>query len=378
MRVDPHSHNLLLRETLRGRVEASSLVRGVEQAQLQKWLNAQPTEFDVSSTAKSLAAQGWLTPFQASAVCEGRLHDLRIGNYDVLDRLGGGGLGTVFKARHRDTGRVVAIKVLPEDLRDRPASVERFRREAETAVRLSHPNIVATHEAGFCEAGHFLVMEYFEGAALDRLVKLQGALSPPLAATLILQAARGLEYAHEQNVIHRDIKPANLLLNSEGRLKITDFGWEQSADHFSKPRDPADAQTHGSFFGTVEYMPPEQAFDASQVDHRADIYSLGCTLFFLLMARPPYQAETPMATLHQHQHAPIPSLRQLRSDTPPNVDDLFSRMVAESPNDRIGTMSEVIHELQRSDLILSDAEITTELQRLRTTESHSSQRAVEA
>lgn len=293
---------------------------------------------------------------------EGRLHDLRIGDYDVLDRLGSGGMGAVFKARHRHTGRVVAIKLLSQELRERPSSVQRFRREAEAAARLSHPNIVATHEAGHCEAGHFLVMEFIEGTDLDRLVKLRGPLSLQLAATLILQAACGLEYAHEQNVIHRDIKPANLLLNSEGRLKITDFGWEQPSDQFTELRDPSDARTRGDFFGTVEYMPPEQAFGASQVDQRADIYSLGCSLFFLLMARPPYQAETPMATLLLHQQAPIPSLRQLRGDTPSKLDDLFQLLIAKSPNDRTSTMSEVIRELKQTELALSESEVSVEFQ----------------
>lgn len=315
--------------------------------------------------------------FQSREICEDRLLDLRIGHYEVLDRLGGGGLGTVLKGRHQQTGQVVAVKVLPEDLRDRRSSVERFLREAKAAATLAHPHIVTTYASGHCEAGHFFAMEFIDGIDLDRLVRQYGALSPRLAATWILQAAYGLEYAHTQSVIHRDVKPANLLLNSEGWLKVTDFGWEQSAADLAEPRESTDVQPDRDFFGTVEYMPPEQAFDASQVDPRADIYSLGCTLFFLLMARPPYLAETPIATLLQHQQAPIPSLRKSRDDTPPLLDDLFQNMVAKSPNDRLGTMSEVIRELQRSGLTLSDAEVSAELQRLQISEQDPSLGVVE-
>lgn len=314
----------------------------------------------------------------ARAICDGRLPDLRIGHYEVLERLGGGDLGTVFKGRHQQTGQVVAVKVLPEDLRDRRSSVERFQREAKAAATLTHPHIVTTYASGHCESGHFFAMEFIDGTDLDRLVRQSGALSPRLAATWILQAACGLEYAHTRSVIHRDVKPANLLLDSAGWLKVTDFGWERSAADLAQPCELTDVRTDRDFFGTVEYMSPEQAFDAAQADPRADIYSLGCTLFFLLMARPPFQAETPMATLLQHQQAPIPSLRNLRDDTQSKLDDLFRNMVAKPPNDRIGTMSEVVHELQRSNLTLSDFEVTAELQRLQITEQHSSQGVVEA
>ena len=363
---DPHSYDLLLRKTLRERLEASSLLMEEELAQSLKWIDAQSSKFDASWAAQSLATQGWLTPFQARAVCDGRLSDLQIGNYDILDKLGSGGMGTVYKARHRRMKRIVAVKVLAASLGDNKSFVQRFQREVETAARLSHPNIVTAHDADVCEAGNYLVMEFIEGADLDRLVRLRGALSPRLAATLILQAARGLEHAHAQGIIHRDIKPANLLLDSAGALKITDLGLVRSTDLFGDSDSQESTLTKtGGILGTVDFMPPEQAFNPSLVDHRADIYSLGCTLFFLVMARPPYGGETPMETLLLHKQEPIPSLLQLHTDMPYELDDLYKRMVAKLPNDRFATMSVLVRAFERSGLTLSDAEVADELKQMR-------------
>ncbi len=337
-----------------------------ELAQSLKWIDAQSSKFDGSWAAQSLATQGWLTPFQARAVCDGRLGDLQIGNYDILDKLGSGGMGTVYKARHRRMKRIVAVKVLATCLGDNKSFVQRFQREVETAARLSHPNIVTAHDADVCEAGNYLVMEFIEGADLDRLVRLRGALSPRLAATLILQAARGLEHAHAQGIIHRDIKPANLLLDSAGSLKITDLGLVRSTDLFGESDSEESTLTKaGGILGTVDFMPPEQAFNPSQVDHRADIYSLGCTLFFLVMARPPYGGETPMETLLLHKQEPIPSLLQLHTDMPYELDDIYKRMVAKLPNERFATMSVLVRAFERSGLTLSDAEIADELKQMR-------------
>lgn len=363
MPADPHAYELLSRETLRERLEASSLLAGEELACSLKWLDEQPNEFDASWAANSLADQGWLTLFQARAICDGRLGDLHIGNYDVLDRLGSGGMGTVYKARHRRMKRIVAVKVLSWNLSENQSFVQRFQREVETAARLSHPNIVTAHDADICETGHFLVMEFVEGTDLDRLVRLRGALSPKFAATLVLQAARGLEYAHSQGVIHRDIKPANLLLDRNGMLKITDLGLVRNTDLFDQDHAQESALTKaGGILGTVDFMPPEQAFNPSQVDHRADIYSLGCTLFFLLMGRPPFDGETPMETLLLHKQEPIPSLLNLHGDLPYELDDLFKRMVAKLPAERFATMSLVVRELEWSRLALSGDQLTAELQ----------------
>lgn len=366
---DPHSNERLARETLCERLKASSLLASDELVQALKWLEAQASELDPLWAAKSLATQCRLTPFQTRMICDGRLSDLQIGNYDVLDRLGSGGMGTVFKARHRRMKRIVAIKVLASSFTDNKPFVQRFQREVETVARLTHPNIVTAHDADVCEAGHYLVMEFIDGTDLDRLVRLRGSLSPRLVATLVLQAARGLEYAHSKGVIHRDIKPANLLIDSTGVLKITDLGLVRSTDLFGDSDSQESSLTKsGGILGTVDYMPPEQAFNPSQVDQRADIYSLGCTLFFLLMSRPPYGGETPMETLLLHKQESVPSLLNLHGNLPYELDDLHKKMVAKLPADRFATMSQVIHALDRSGLPLSDAEVMAELKGLQIAE----------
>ena len=269
--------------------------------------------------------------------------------------------------------RTVAIKVLSWSLSENKSFVQRFQREVETAARLAHPNIVTAHDADVCEAGQYLVMEYVEGTDLDRLVRTRGTLSPRLAATMILQAARGLDYAHSQGVIHRDVKPANLLIDGSGTLKITDLGLARSTEVFGGDSfQETSLTTHGGILGTVDFMSPEQAFNPSQVDHRADIYSLGCTLFYLLMGRPPYSGETPMETLLLHKQDPIPSLLNLHGNMPYELDDLYKRMLGKRPADRFDSMSLVVRALERSGLALTETDLQTEVNRLRTPDLESS------
>jgi serine/threonine protein kinase len=367
--MTPQVHTIedpLPRAKLRERLEASALLTGDELQQSLTWLDAQSSQLGRSWVVQALASEGWLTPFQAMAVFDGRVNSLHLGNYDVLDRLGSGGMGTVFKARHRRMKRIVAIKVLSWGLSENKSFVQRFQREVETVARLSHPNIVTAHDADVCEAGQYLVMEFVEGTDLDRLVQRRGVLSPRLAATMILQAARGLDYAHAQGVIHRDIKPANLLIDSSGMLKITDLGLVRSTEALNEAAtQETSLTTHGGILGTVDFMPPEQAFNPSQVDHRADIYSLGCTLFYLLMGRAPYGGETPMETLLLHKQDPIPSLLHQHPEMPFELDDIYKRMVAKLPADRYASMSLVVRALERSGLALSETEAQAELQRMR-------------
>jgi serine/threonine protein kinase/AmiR/NasT family two-component response regulator len=372
----PQSHTIddsLPRETLRMRLDASSLLEGDELRQALKWLDAQANEVCRSFAVQALTSEGWLTPYQAQAVYDGRLKDLYIDHYDVLDRLGSGGMGTVFLARHRRMQRVVAIKVLSRSFSENASLVQRFQREVETAARLSHPNIVIAHDAGECDAGCYLVMEFVDGPDLDRLVRTCGTLSPALAATLILQAARGLEYAHSQGVIHRDIKPANLLIDGCGTLKITDLGQSRSAEVFNEESfQETSLTTLDGIMGTVDFMSPEQAFHPSQVDHRTDIYSLGCTLFFLLCGRPPYSGQTPMETLLLHQQGVIPSLQIPEGDMPHELADLFQRMLAKQPDERLASMSLIVEALERSGLTLSAIDLHAEVQRLRSADRNCS------
>lgn len=296
---------------------------------------------DGRSLARELVAAGILTAYQVSALCDRKYTDLWIGNYEVLDRLGAGGMGTVFKARHRRMKRIVALKVLSRNLAKEETLLRRFQREVETIARLSHPNIVMAHDAGEDECGPFLVMEYVNGQDLASLVEKEGSMSVPAALDCLAQAARGLEYAHRQGMIHRDIKPANLLRDGAGLVKVTDLGLAR----FNNLEGGGITQA-GRILGTVDYMSPEQAMDSAGVDHRADIYSLGATLHFFLLGQPPYQGQTLMATLFKHRQDPIPSLEKARSDVPAALDAVFRRMMAKTRAERYQTMTEVIEALE--------------------------------
>ena len=270
---------------------------------------------DARALARSLVETGRLTSFQADAILDGRLPQLFIGNYTILSRLGAGGMGTVFKARHRSMKRVVALKILSRDTSAPSDHTQRFQREVETIAQLSHPNIVMAYDAGEAENGLYLVMEYVDGRDLASEVAQSGPLSMADAVDCVLQAARGLAYAHDHGIVHRDVKPANLLRDTAGVVKVADLGLAHLSNSETSSVNASLTQA-GSILGTADYIAPEQALDSATVDHRVDIYSLGCTLFFLLAGRPMYSAGSLMALLLKHRDAPIPSLDQARADVP--------------------------------------------------------------
>lgn len=321
-------------------VRASGLVPDDEWA-----LAYESARGDAQELAKLLTAKGLLTQFQLAALSEGRGASLRVGNYDILDRLGAGGMGTVFKARHRRMKRIVALKVLAANLSENPVFVKRFQREVETIASLGHPNVVMAYDADEAEVGHFLVMEFVSGRDLAACVERSAAMSVPQAVNCVLQAARGLAYAHSQDVIHRDVKPHNLLLDENGVVKVTDLGLAR-LNHGAEGPAGADVTMAGGIIGTADYMPPEQAVDSTTIDHRADIYSLGCTLHYLLTGKPPYSAPTLMSLLLKHRDAEIPTLCMARTESPPQLDDLFRRMMAKRPEQRVQQMSQVVAELE--------------------------------
>jgi serine/threonine-protein kinase len=299
---------------------------------------------DGVAVAQKLVESGKLTGYQADALLGRRFGDLRMGNYDILDRLGAGGMGTVFKARHRRMKRVVALKVLTREVAETERFAQRFQREVETIARLNHPNIVMAYDADEGEAGPFLVMEFVDGRDLASEVEKTGPLPVADAIDCVTQAARGLEYAHARGIVHRDIKPANLLRDAQGVVKVADLGLARlnAADGGSTSLTQA-----GMVVGTAQYMAPEQAVDSGQVDHRADIYSLGCTLYYLLTGSSPYRAMSIMAMLLKHRDDPIPDLCKDRPDVPPELGAAFGRMVAKAPEDRYPTMTEAVRDLEQ-------------------------------
>jgi CheY-like chemotaxis protein/tRNA A-37 threonylcarbamoyl transferase component Bud32 len=320
---------------------ASGLVAEDELANLR-----QAAQGRSAALANLLTTKELLTPFQLTVISKGQGAALRVGNYDLLDRLGAGGMGTVFKARHRRMKRVVALKMLLASLCNDPIFVKRFQREVETIAALGHPNIVMAYDADEAEAGHFLVMEFVQGRDLANYVEHDGPFPLSRAVNCILQAARGLAYAHAQGIVHRDVKPHNLLLDASGTIKVTDLGLARLNHGVGGPATGAEVTMAGGVIGTVDYMPPEQAVDSTTIDHRADIYSLGCTLYYLLTGVPPYAGGTLMAILLKHRDAPIPALTAAHAATPPRLEALFRKMLAKQPSLRIQTMAEVVAELE--------------------------------
>ncbi len=336
---------------------------------------------DGEALARELVRQKKLTKFQAEQLYAGKGNSLTLGNYVILDKLGQGGMGMVLKAKHSRMGRLVALKVMsPAAVKSKDA-VKRFHREVQTAARLTHPNIVTAFDADEAKGTHFLVMEYVEGDDLSQLVKKHGAMSVEQTIECVLQAARGLEHAHQNGVIHRDIKPANLLLDKHGTVKILDMGLARLESGLSDAAGVSSAglTQSGTIMGTVDYMSPEQAEDTRHADARADIYSLGCSLYFLLTGHVVYGGETMMKKLLAHRDAPLPSLlspvapRQesrtsadvgLPSDGRTSVarsesvsrsdaatlellDSVFHKMIAKRTADRYQSMRDVIAELER-------------------------------
>lgn len=295
--------------------------------------------------AEALVEHGRLTTWQAGVVLEQGADPLLVDRYIILDVLGSGGMGVVFKALHKSMDRVVALKMLPTEMVNSEDKVTRFQREMKATARLSHPNVVTVFDASESAGSHFLAMEYVPGPNLATYVKRNGTMSVAQAVRCITQAAAGLQHAHENGVVHRDVKPANLLLAPDGQIKVADMGLA-ALDASSGLEQLASSLTGGLVLGTIAYISPEQATESDSTDARADIYSLGSTLHYLLTARPPFKEKTPIKTLLAHRQKPIPRLQDERDDVPPELDAVFQRMLAKRVDERFQSMSEVVTALE--------------------------------
>ena len=268
----------------------------------------------------------------------------RLGSYTLVQALGSGGMSNVFRAVHEESGNVVAVKVLPRTLAKNPTLLQRFMREAKSAEALDHPNIVAIYDRGFDQGRHYLVLEFVEGKDMHDRVRLNGPLAPDAAARFVREVAEGLRYAAGQGMIHRDVKPANLLMDKAGRAKVIDLGLALQID------DEDERVTRdGTTVGTVDYMAPEQARDSRQTSERSDIYSLGCTFYYLLTGSPPFPGGGLSDKLARHYKAPIPDVREQRPEIPESLSLLIRKMMEKKPENRFVDYDRLIEALDDFD-----------------------------
>jgi serine/threonine protein kinase len=333
--------------TLRGPVAEQAVAGLIEMLRQGGWLT--PAQFDellcgsldrfadVHALAGELLSRDWLTTYQVTQMLQGHGHKLTLGPYRVLERLGSGGAGEVFKARHQKMNRLAALKILHEELLTDAECVGRFLREIQLVSQLDHPNLIPAYDAGPVGQSYFLAMKYIEGTDLGRLVKKGGPLLLTQACDYIRQAALGLEHLHQHGLVHRDIKPHNLLIGRDGVVKVADLGLARG-----KTGETTELTgTQAALIGTTDYLAPEQALDFHTADIRADIYSLGCTFWYLLIGQPPFPARTLAEALLSHQNREPSAIEQLRPDVPPGVASVLRRMLAKRPEDRYPSPAEV-------------------------------------
>ncbi len=272
---------------------------------------------DARQAAAVLVRDGVLTNFQAEQILQGKWKRFTIGKYKVLERLGAGGMGSVYLCEHKLMRRRVAVKVLPTAKAEDPSSLERFYREARAVAALDHPNIVRAYDIDQDDKLHFLVMEHVDGASLQEIIKKHGPMEILRACHYMRQAALGLQHAHEAAaLVHRDIKPGNILVDRNGIVKVLDMGL---ARFFNDEEDMLTKKYDENVLGTADYLAPEQATDSHAVDIRADIYSLGATFYFCLTGRTPFQEGTIAQKLIWHQTRLPKPIRSFRPEVPEGV-----------------------------------------------------------
>ncbi len=322
----------------------------IDPQQLTAYLNSRSTGPALPAAPRKLAhrfiTDGLLTKFQAEQLLGGKYKPFTLsGKYRLLERLGSGGMGFVYLCEHLVLRRRVAVKVLPTAQADSPTALERFRRKARASAALDHPNLVRIHDMDRDGNMHFLVMDYVDGRSFHEIVASRGPMPVARAAHYIAQAAAGVQHAHERGLVHRDVKPANVMLDRNGVVKVLDLGL---ARFFRDEADDLTRRSEGkSVIGTADYVAPEQALDSHAADIRADVYSLGCTFWFLLTGAPPFHdCKSLGQKLMAHQtRAPQP-IRELRPEVPDELAAVLMKMLAKNPADRYQTPAEVRHALE--------------------------------
>jgi len=291
---------------------------------------------------QAIIDKGLLTTWQLEQLRKGKHKGFVLGKYKLLRLLGQGGMSSVYLAEHMTLHNKVAIKVLPVKRVDQTSYLARFEREAHASARLNHPHIARAFDLDTSGSIHFIVMEYIDGTDLYARVKQEGKLPVREAADFIRQAALGLHYAHEEGLVHRDIKPANLMVDKRGHVKILDLGLVLANDD----EDAALTKEHDEkVLGTADYLSPEQARDSHKADPRSDIYSLGCTLYYLLVGKAPFAKGSLAERIRAHMNEPAPNLLDARPDVPAAIVELYFRMMEKHPDARQQTAQEVADSL---------------------------------
>lgn len=324
-------------------LQKSRLLTDAEYAAAQKLVRGSGSG-SVPEAADALVAAGVLTRYQANRLCEGRRRGLFIDDFKIIELLGCGGMGYLYRAEELKSGWEVALKVLADRFRFDKGRLSRFQLEAEAGLKLSHPNILRTKGIYRTEdiygIIHYMVMELVKGVSLRELLEIRRrTLYWRQSCDVICQAATGLHYAHQMGLVHRDVKPENLLIRSDGAVKVLDFGLAMIG---GSDAEYSLATILGqNCLGTADYIAPEQSRDSFQVDCRADIYSLGYTFYFLVTGQVPFPAKSTAEKLAGHRSGRPPDVRELNPKVPERIAKIIKKMTAKHPEHRFQTAEEV-------------------------------------
>jgi serine/threonine protein kinase len=332
--------------TVEGFLKTVLKSRLLDREQLQEALRDVPKaqREDACALADHLIRKGKLSRFQAKKILSGNGKGLLLDHYQVLAPIGRGGMSTVYLARDERNGELVALKMLtPSRWRNQERLLARFQREMELSRRVSHPHLAWTHECGFCMGVYYIAMEYIPGKNLSKIVAEDGPLSVPRAARLMAEVASGLEHAHNQGLIHRDLKPSNIMITPHDRAKVLDLGLA-----LMQGEEAEESVIGGQSYivGTMDYIAPEQTADSTAVDSRADIYSLGCTLYFALSGQLPFPGGSSRDKVRRHRSETPTPLSQLAPSLPSGFVQLVERMMAKDPAQRPPSAAAVEEELR--------------------------------
>ncbi len=291
-----------------------------------------------TKVAKIFKRQKLITDWHIEKLLDGKYKGFFLGKYKLLGHIGTGGMSSVYLAEHTKLHDRRAIKVLPKKRVKDATYLARFQLEAKAIASLNHPNIVLAYDIDNVDDVHYIVMEYVDGLDLQQLVKRDGPADPSTAADWLSQAASGLQHAHDKGVIHRDVKPANLLIDSKNIVRLLDMGLALVAAGDDESLTVANNE---NVLGTADYLAPEQALNSHKVDHRADIYGLGCTLYFLLTGQPPFNEGTLAQRIAKHQKEMPKSIREIRPDVPGELEGICVKMMQKEPQYRYQSAADV-------------------------------------